>query len=261
MFPHNPLCQVVDAAWRRRCESVPTSRRANPVIDEGPLANDLRLQLALQENRRLVLALQSARHSAGNQLALLAALLARQSRTSRESEVRRALQTAQLRIHAVANAMRPDALGDTSEFVCSKSLVERAVEGLLELASDAGVEIEVDVQEFRLQRDDAFSYMLIINELTVNSLKHAFPNSMGGVIRLRFAHEPGERRGSRSLSRTTASAEVGGRRSRRTRRDGDRFGDAEPRREAVRGILLGGRRAPRAADDHSKAASASRLAR
>jgi len=192
MFPHNLFAKWwarLSGATPRKGDAESISSPANATIDKESSAIDLRLKVALDENRRLVLALQAARHSTGNQLALLAALLARQSRTAESLEVRQALQTAQRRVHAVANAMRPDARADTSEFVSSKVLVERAIEGLLELASDAGVEIEVDVQEFQLQRDDALSFMLIINELAVNSLKHAFPNNMGGAIRLRFAHE------------------------------------------------------------------------
>ena len=182
------LARLVGAKRRGTCAEL-DSPPASPTIDKEFSAVNLRLRVALEENRRLVLALQAVRHSAGNQLALLAALLARQARASGEPKIQEALQTAQLRVHAVANAMRPDTRGDVSEFVSSKSLVERAVAGLLDLASDAGVEIKVDVQEFRLRRDDAFSFMLIINELAVNSLKHAFPNAMGGVIRLRFTHE------------------------------------------------------------------------
>lgn len=195
MFPHNLFANWLTrlgGATRRKPGAESASSSATPIIDKEPSAIDLRLQLALEENRRLVLALQAARHSVGNQLALLAALLARQSRAADNPEIGQALQTAQLRVHAVAAAMRPDTRADGSEFVSSKTLVERAVEGLLELASNAGVEIEVDVQDFRLRRNDAFSYMLIISELAVNSLKHAFPDNMGGAIRVRFTHDPGD---------------------------------------------------------------------
>ena len=195
MFPHNLFAKWLTrlgGATRRNASAESASSVAIPIIDKESVAIDLRLQLALEENRRLVLALQAARHSVANQLALLAALLARQSRGAETPEIGQALQIAQLRVHAVAAAMRPDTRADTSECVSSKTLVERAVEGLQALASDAGVEIEVDVQEFRLQRDDAFSYMLIINELAINSLKHAFPNNMGGAIRVRFTHELGD---------------------------------------------------------------------
>jgi two-component sensor histidine kinase len=163
---------------------------SNPSPEGESPSADTRLHFALKENQRLVLSLQTVRHSAGNQLALLAALLARQARGDEDPRVRRALQTAQLRVHAFANAMRLDALGDVNEFVNSAMVIERAVESVLELAADAGIEIEVDVQEFPVQRDDAFSFAVIINELAVNSLKHAFPRNIGGAIRIRFAREP-----------------------------------------------------------------------
>jgi two-component sensor histidine kinase len=193
MFPNNLF-----AAWSRRRSrakeqnaSVPSPHAESNSPPDGELQSaESRLHLALKENQRLVLTLQTVRHSAGNQLALLAALLSRQARGAEDPNIRRELQTAQLRVHAFANAMRLDAMGDLNEFVNAEIVVERAVESLLELAADAGVKIEVDAQAFPVQRDDAFSFALIINELAVNSLKHAFPQNMGGAIRIRFAREP-----------------------------------------------------------------------
>ena len=234
MFPETLLSKWLarlGGATEQKHGDASRTSPANPAVEAGSTA-DVRLQVALEDNRRLVLALKALRHSSGNQLALLSALLARQSRTSDDPECGGRCRSQQLRVHAVANAMRADISGDTSEFVSSKTFVDGAVEGLLELASDAGVEIEVDVQDFRLQRDDAFSYMLIINELAVNSLKHAFPNAMGGDIRDSLRART-RRRSARARGRGQRRWSNWGCGSRRAWRDGDRIGGAGARRETV----------------------------
>ena len=147
------------------------------------------LRIALESNRRLEIAMRAVRHSAGNQLALLSAMLARQARTSGDPTVQGALATAQRRVHAVAETLRLDGWGEDGEKVNSKLLVERVAGGLSELAASAEVKIEIDVQELPLNRDEAHSIMLIVNELTINSLKHAFPNNMPGQIRVRLAQQ------------------------------------------------------------------------
>jgi two-component sensor histidine kinase len=128
-------------------------------------------------------------HSVGNQLALVSAMLTRQARTSSDPAVQNALRIAQRRVHTVAETLRLDGLGVDGEYVNAKLLVERVTDGLRELAASATIEIQVDVQELTLQRDDAISFMLIMNELAVNSLKHAFPLNKPGEIRIRLAQD------------------------------------------------------------------------
>jgi two-component sensor histidine kinase len=180
--------------------SVPKASRGQPTEVDPPVtsqvsqtdsdtSNTARLRIALEENRRLELAIKTVRHSAGNQLALLSAMLARQARSSGDPALQNALTTAQLRVHAVAESLRAAGWGEAGGSVSAKSLVERVAGSLSELAASAGVTIEVDVQELALERDEAASFMLIVNELTVNSLKHGFPNDMSGTIRIRFAQD------------------------------------------------------------------------
>lgn len=151
---------------------------------------DPRLHAALEENKRLQLALQTVRHNMGNHLALLSAMLVRQARASDEPAIREGLQAAQRRVHAVAESMRLDVVGAVNDCVSSTTLVERTIATFSGLATGAEVKIEAEVQEFPLRRDDALSFMLILNELVANSLKHAFPGDMGGVVRIRLTHQP-----------------------------------------------------------------------
>jgi two-component sensor histidine kinase len=149
---------------------------------------EAQLRVALAENTRLALALQTMRHSVGNQLALLSAMLARQARAGGEPAIQHALKAAQRRVHVVAETLRLEGHGEDGELVGSKLLVERTAEGLSELAARAEIKIEVDVQDVALQRDEAVSFMLTINELVVNSLRHAFPYNMTGEILVRLTH-------------------------------------------------------------------------
>jgi two-component sensor histidine kinase len=166
-------------------------RSVSPPERDGSAATssaEAQLRVALAENTRLALALQTMRHSVGNQLALLSAMLARQARAGGEPAIQHALKAAQRRVHVVAETLRLEGHGEDGELVGSKLLVERTAEGLSELAARAEIKIEVDVQDVALQRDEAVSFMLIINELVVNSLRHAFPHNMTGEILVRLTH-------------------------------------------------------------------------
>jgi len=189
------------ATFSRRCGSS-TERTAaveaavalsNAETEVAATSADARLRTALDENKRLRSVLQTVRHNAGNHLALLAAMLARQGRASENPLVQQALQTAQGRVSIIAETMRLDRLGEDSEFVSAKALVERVVAGLSEYAANAQIRIDVDVQDLMRKGDEAISLMLIVNEVAVNSLKHAFPDNMTGVIGIRGMIEPSVR--------------------------------------------------------------------
>lgn len=48
------------------------------------------------------------------------------------------------------------------------------------------VRLELNLEEVHLEMDAAIPLGIIVNELVSNSLKHAFPEGMGGKISIRF---------------------------------------------------------------------------
>lgn len=149
-------------------------------------AAEARLRIALHENKRLELALQGVRHTAGNHLALLSAILARHARATDDPHVRNELETARSRIYAIAEAMRILGAPPDGDLVPARTLFERVVSGLSDFALNARIKIELGVEDLMVNGDDGVSLMLIMNELVVNSLRHAFPDNIGGTIRISF---------------------------------------------------------------------------
>ena len=186
-----PINELLSTFSRRRRPAV---RRDNPSGSASELSDpkaeaspaEARLQNALQETKRLELALQGVRHTAGNHLALLSAILARQARETGDPQVRNELEVARSRIGAIAEAMRSVGAPPDGDLVQAKTLFERVVSGLSDFASNAGVTIELGVEDLMVNGDDGVSLMLILNELVVNSLRHAFPDDIGGTIRISF---------------------------------------------------------------------------
>jgi two-component sensor histidine kinase len=146
---------------------------------------EARLEAALADNRRLELQLGSSRHSLGNHLALLSAMLARQARTASDADARDTLRTAVGRVSAIAEVMRGERMG-VRELVDARGLVDRVLKVVTEPAASMGVAIEVEVGNFDLTADAALPFLVILDELMVNALKHAFPDRIGGTIHVGF---------------------------------------------------------------------------
>jgi len=145
-------------------------------LEEELHRKELTLQQALEHERVLSL---EVHHRVKNSLALVASLLAMQHRASRNTEVQRALEAAETRIHAIAEAH--DQLARHKQAVTVpldafvRDLCQRlaAANPLHHLACDAiGVSVSAD---------RAIALGLLINELVTNSLKHAYPQASGEV--------------------------------------------------------------------------------
>jgi two-component sensor histidine kinase len=72
------------------------------------------------------------------------------------------------------------------DLVSARTLFDRVVSGLSDFAFNARIKIELGVEDLKVHGDDGVSLMLIMNELLVNALRHAFPDNIGGTIRISF---------------------------------------------------------------------------
>lgn len=54
------------------------------------------------------------------------------------------------------------------------------------------IQIAISVEHIKLDLGKAISCVLLINELLVNAVKHAFPDSRAGIIEITLAKEPGQ---------------------------------------------------------------------
>jgi PAS domain S-box-containing protein len=132
------------------------------------------------------LLLVEASHRVKNHLAGIAGALALQARYSGNETVRASLQQAQSRIQAVACIHRNLQHGrgiDRLE-LCS-SLAEIAREAIAALGVEDHIAVTISCpQGLSMTTDRAVALLLMTTELITNSLKHAYPDSNKGSVRI-----------------------------------------------------------------------------
>lgn len=161
-------------------------------IERQHLEQDLRrkelsLQQALEHERVLV---SEVHHRVKNSLALVASLFTMQHRGSQNTDVRRALQAAEARIHAIAEVHDHLARHDEAATVPLDAFVGDLCRRLG--AANPLHHVVCDVVRVAVSADRAIALGLLINELVTNALKYAYPDA-GGDVRVSIHASGAER--------------------------------------------------------------------
>lgn len=148
---------------------------------------------AERERARVEALLQDTNHRIGNSLATVSSLLGLQVARTQSEEVRKALDAAQARVHAIASAHRRLRLGADLETVSADEFLDSVLDDLRTThATGRNVAFHGEFEPLTLNARDATTIGIILGELITNALKHAFPDDAAGNIWARLhANEAG----------------------------------------------------------------------
>ncbi|MDY0872039.1 sensor histidine kinase [Dongia rigui] len=127
--------------------------------------------------------LQEVQHRVANSLQIIASVLMQSARKVQSEEVRGYLQDAQhrvLSIAAVQQQLAASRLGDVSLRPYFLQLCQSL--GASMIRDPAQLSIDVTVDDSSTRAETSVSLGLILTELVINALKHAFPNNRNGKI-------------------------------------------------------------------------------
>jgi PAS domain S-box len=150
---------------------------------------------ALMESlREKEILLQEIHHRVKNNLQIICSLIHLESSSiAEESPVARVLSDMEARVSAMA--LVHDLLYASDDFarVDFSSYAKRLCSQLLSIYGDdrGRVAMRTEVEDVHLALDEAIPCGLLINELVVNSLKHAFPGERRGTIRVSMSEVEG----------------------------------------------------------------------
>ncbi|MCF8506503.1 MAG: sensor histidine kinase [Caulobacter sp.] len=144
--------------------------RDPPVPD---LARALEQKLAL---------LHEVDHRVKNNLQLITSLLKLQARRSCDPAVKLALTGAQQRVSAVATVHRRLFRGEEVERFDVAAFVEDLVDDVIGGAGRGDIQVRLNLEPVDLPATQAAPLALLISELLVNAVRHAFPNGRSGLI-------------------------------------------------------------------------------
>ncbi|WP_168166130.1 sensor histidine kinase [Bosea sp. PAMC 26642] len=169
-------------------------RTAQLAVNNAQLERMVSERTTQLENERLRIEalLRDVNHRVGNNLAMVSALLNVQSRQTREPTVRNALGQAQSRIQAIAAGQRRLRLDIETDEIDARPYMEDLLAEIGKAAEGRPITIDLVMDSIRLPGRDAVSYVVIVNELVTNAIKHAFPDGMAGTISVRFTEETHE---------------------------------------------------------------------
>ncbi len=146
---------------------------------------DLRASDKLKDDliREKAILLQEVQHRVANSLQIIASVLMQSARKVQSEEARGHLHDAHHRVMSIAAVQRQLAISSALEVRLRPYLMELCESLGASMIYDHGrLSIEADIDKSIVSADASVSLGLIVTELVINSLKHAFAGHTGKIV-------------------------------------------------------------------------------
>ena len=142
--------------------------------------------------REKAILLQEVQHRVANSLQIIASILMQSARRVQSDETREHLVDAHSRLMSIAAVQRHLAASRLGDVELRPYLVQLCKSlGASMIHDPTLLSIEVEVDESVTEAEISVSFGLIVTELVINALKHAFPGHRGGKILVEYgSHGP-----------------------------------------------------------------------
>ncbi|WP_018266308.1 sensor histidine kinase [Methylosinus sp. LW4] len=145
--------------------------------------------LATKTERLRKLYLQEMAHRTKNDLQFVCSMLQMEARALEGDDARAPLLAAASRV-AVVSRVYALLQHDGARAVWMRPLIDDLCANLrLAMIGVRPIALRTEVADCALEMDDARSVALIVNELVVNALKHAFPDERAGTVKVRLTRD------------------------------------------------------------------------
>jgi two-component sensor histidine kinase len=153
------------------------------------MADTARQEALLQEHSVL---LREVRHRVANSLQIIASVILQSARQSRSEETRGHLQDAHSRVMSVAALQQQLAASRLGEVALKPYFDQLCVSVGASMIRDHGqLSLHVNCDDSVVDADISVSLGLVVTELVINSLKHAYPGGRKGRIIVSYnSHGP-----------------------------------------------------------------------